>query len=215
MTQISWFCQVSRSKRTRLIKNLKFEQNFQHDSNFLILPYYMFFRTGWSKIFKFGKNFQCDLNFLILPNFDCSKILNLKQFSTPLKFYWYVQISPFAFRVVKNLKFEQNFQHDSNFLIFPYYMFFRTGWSKIFKFGKNFQCDSNFLILPNFNCSKILNLKQFSTPLKFYWYVQILPFACRVVKNVKFEQNFQRDSNFLILPYYTFCRTGVVKNVKF
>ena len=35
-----------------------------------------------------------------------------------------------------------------------------------------------------------------------------------LVKNLKFEQNFQNDSNFLILPNFIVCKIGVVKSLK-
>ena len=53
-------------RMTRVVKNLKFEQNFQRDSNFLILPNFVFYRTGVVKNLKFEQNFQGDSNFLIL-----------------------------------------------------------------------------------------------------------------------------------------------------
>ena len=94
VTQISWFCPISWFCKTMLVKNLKFKQNFQHNSHFLILSNFMFRMTRVVKNLKFEQNFQRDSNFLILPNFV---------------FY--------RTGVVKNLKFEQNFQGDSNFLI--------------------------------------------------------------------------------------------------
>ena len=53
--------------------------------------------------------------------------------------------------MVKILRFEQNNQRDSDVLILPNFMFFRTGVVKNPKFEHNFQRDSDFLILPNFN----------------------------------------------------------------
>ena len=57
---------------------------------------------------------------------------------------------------------------------------------------------------------------KFSTRLKFLDSASFQD-SCktRVVKNLRFEQNFQRDSNFLILPNFMFRRTGYVQNLKF
>ena len=84
-------------RMTRVVKNLKFEQNFQRDSYFLILQNFVFCGTWVVKNLKFEQNFQRDSNFLILPIFlqdHCGQKSQIwAKFSTRLKFLHFAKLS--------------------------------------------------------------------------------------------------------------------------
>ena len=136
--------------RTWVVKNLIFQQNW----NLLILPNFMFHRTGLLKNLKFESNFQCDYNLFILPSFYDSQDLGGQKFHF---FFW--------------LNFELI---DWNFLILPYFMVCRTGWSKIL------------------NLSKIFNVYQIA------WFCQISCFArCGVVNKFQIWVKFSKWPKFI------------------
>ena len=136
--------QKSWSRRTGVVNFILFfylSQNFQSDSNFLILQYFEI----WN------------LRFLTIPVFKkTGMVKNLKFkdfFFKKKKFSKFLILLNFIIRrteVIKNLKFEPNFQHASNILILPNFIIRRTGVIKNHKFEPHFQHDSNILILPNF-----------------------------------------------------------------
>ena len=114
--------------KDRLVKNHTFEQNFQRDSDFLILANFTFCRIGVVKNLKFEQNFQGDSLFIYLFIFfilfcqisdfkSCfkgpggQKSLIWAKFSTQLKFLNIVKfhVGLLQDRVVKNLKFEHKF----------------------------------------------------------------------------------------------------------
>ena len=127
--------------RTGVVKNLKFEQNFQRDSNFLILPIFMVpARPGRSKISDFSKISKF-LNFAKLyvsHELDRHKISNFSKIFYMTQISWFCQTSCFAgpgWSRILNLSKISNVTQtwDSNLLILPNSWFAWPGWSKISK----------------------------------------------------------------------------------
>ena len=96
-----------------------------------------------------------------------------------------------------------------------------TGWSKSeirahLSEQLKFLNFTKFHILQNRGVQNSWIWAQFSTRLKFYWFIQILPFLRPGwSKSFNLSKVFNATQIFLILPKFTFSRTGVVKNLKF
>ena len=122
----------------------------------------------WSKLSSLGLIFIAIENFWILPNF----ILRMS-------------------RVVKNVCFKPNFQHDSKFLDFtkfhPLQVFYLSSQKVVL--SQIFSATQNVWILPNFSLPR-----------------------SRVVKITILSQILNKIENFLILPKFA-RRSGVVKNL--
>ena len=95
------FAHFHGSCKTRVFKNRRFKQNFQRDSNFLILPNPMFRWTGQTQISNFSKIFYmtqiswfCQISCFAWPGW--SKISNLRNISNVTQFSRFCQIACFA-----------------------------------------------------------------------------------------------------------------------
>ena len=137
----------------------------------------------WSKISNLSQIFNpthicifCHSSFCIMPNF---------------KFH--------RSAVVKNIKFESDFQNDSYFYTLQDFKFRRSAVVKK-------------IIWIRF--SKRLKFLHFEGPLRFSTQLKFLHFA-KLVKNIEFKSDFQYHSNFCILPNFKFPRSAMVNNIKF
>ena len=153
---------------TCVVKNLKFEPKFQRDSKFLILPNSIVRRNRWSK-YQIWAKFTMPLKYLEFAKFHCSQNRDGQKMS--------------------NLS--QIFNGTQNFLIFPNFMVCMTGVIKNPKFEPSFQPDFKFLILPNFIIRRT-----------------------EVIKNLTFLAIFSTRLDTLILPNFIINMTKLVKKLK-